>query len=112
MWIDDDGVAHTVALPDPTHVMTDDFRASLDALADADRGRVREILELAEMRVLEADLSHLKRPGRDAESREAAAPVGLLRGRVATPEDLARLIAQVELRWRLDAIMALFDYVD
>lgn len=112
MWIDDDGVAHTVALPDPTHVMADDFRTSLDLLAEQDRPRLRDLLEVAEIRLLDADLSRLKRPAHDAEFREAAAPGDLLRGRMATPEDLTRLIGQVELRWRMDAILALFDYVD
>jgi hypothetical protein len=32
MWVTDDGVFHTVALPDPTHVMASQWRVSFDAL--------------------------------------------------------------------------------
>ena len=32
MWIDEGGRAHTVAMPDPTRVMAEDFLVSLDAL--------------------------------------------------------------------------------
>jgi hypothetical protein len=109
MWIDDDGVTHTVALPDPTRVMSDDFRASLDALVAGDRDALRVIVEHAEMRAHEADWSDLV----GSEIHVAApAPVDLLQGRLATPDDVAHAIDQVVPRWRLDVILALDDYLD
>ena len=59
MWIDQSGVAHTVALPDPTALMDAAFTASVNALRHSD------------------------------------------------PATLKRAIEDVELRWRLDAVMAL-----
>jgi hypothetical protein len=109
MWIDDDGVTHTVALPDPTHVMTDDFRASLDALVARDRDALRAIVERAEIRAHETDWSELV----GSEMHVAAhAPAELLQGRLATPDDVAHAVDQVVPRWRLDVILALDDYVD
>jgi hypothetical protein len=44
----EDGVMHTVALPDPTRVMSDGFRASLDILVAGDRAALCVNLERAE----------------------------------------------------------------
>jgi hypothetical protein len=110
VWIDDEGVLHTVALRDPTDVMTDEFRAGLDAIAASHRAALRGIVERAENRVYDADWFPLKT---DQEVHIAAAPpVGLLQGRVVKPEDVTKAIDQVDARWRLDAIMALDDYLD
>ena len=109
MWIDDDGVTHTVALPDPTWVMSKDFRESLDGLVAGGREALRLVVERAEARANEADWSDLR--GSEIHVR-AAAPVGLLHGRVMNPDDLAQAIDQVVPRWQLDAILALDDYLD
>jgi hypothetical protein len=109
VWIDGDGVAHTVALPDPTRVMSEDFHESLDALAARDRPALRLVVKRAEVRAYEADWSDLR--GSEIHVR-AAAPVGPLRGRVVSPDDLAHAIDRVVPRWRLDTILALDDYLD
>jgi hypothetical protein len=109
VWIDDDGVTHSVAQPDPTRVMSIDFRESLDRLAVGDRQALRLVVERAEARAYETDWSDLR--GSEIHVR-AAPPDGLLCGLVASPDDLERAIEQVVPRWRLDAIFALDDYLD
>ena len=109
VWVDGEGVGHTAALPDPTRVMTADFQATLDALIGRDREAVRGIVEHAEKRAYEADWSDLA--GSEIHVG-APAPADLLRGHLASPDDVARAIDQVVPRWRLDVILALDDYVD
>jgi len=43
--VDEEGVDHTVALLDPTRVMTADFQVSLDALVAGDRHALRVIVQ-------------------------------------------------------------------
>ena len=108
MWIDDEGLTHTVALPDPSRLMADDFRTSLDTIAARDRAALRDIVERAESRASQADWSDL----RGSEIHVGApAPSDLLHGRVITREDVARALDRVAPRWRLDAILALDDYL-
>jgi hypothetical protein len=109
VWIDDDGVLHTVALPDPTDVMTVEFRVGLDSITGVRRDALRALIEDAQMRVFETTWSHLPRT---EDYVGAAPPTGLLRGEVMAPEDVARVIDDVEARWRLDAIEALDDYIE
>ncbi|RYV49792.1 hypothetical protein [Pengzhenrongella frigida] len=109
MWIDDAGVLKTVALPDPTAPMTSGFRDGLDVLIAQRRTDLRTTLDLAEERVFDSDWSNLPK---DCVYVASPPPIGLLRGAIVTPEDVARVIAEVSPRWRLDAIMAIADYVD
>lgn len=109
MWIDDEGVAHSVALPDPAHVMTGNFRSSLDTIAAADGDALRSIVKRAEARAYGADWSDLDRSKLHV---GAPPPAELLQGRVTSPEDVDRAIFKVAPRWRLDAILALDDYLD
>jgi hypothetical protein len=109
VWIDDDGHLHTVALPDPTDVMTEDFQAGLDLVIGTHRDELRALVQLAEERVAKSDWSEL-----DSSENQAGEPppTNLLRGAVTTPADVARAVDDVNLRWRLDTIMALGDYVE
>lgn len=59
--IDDDGVLRTVALPDPTDVMTEQFRVGLDSIIAIHRDPLRELVESALMRVYQRDWSHQRR---------------------------------------------------
>ncbi|MBM0124578.1 hypothetical protein [Pimelobacter simplex] len=109
MWIDEDGVLHTVALPDPTILMTEEFRMSLDLVLAFRGAQVRGIVEEAQTSLHERDWSFLVA----AEGLIAAAPPShLLRGEVTGPEGVADAISRVEPEWRLDALMALDDYID
>jgi hypothetical protein len=109
VWIDDDGVLHTVALPDPADAMTEEFRVGLDSITGERRNALRALVEGAQMRVFEAEWSGLPR---SEDHVGAAPPTGLLQGEVRAPEDVARVIDDVEARWRLDAIEAIDDYID
>jgi hypothetical protein len=109
VWVDEEGVGHTVALPDPTKVMSADFQAGLDVLVGRERDALRSIVEHAEKRAYEADWSDLV--GSEVHV-EAPAPADLLHGHPTTPDHVAHAIDQVVPRWRLDVILALDDYVD
>lgn len=111
MWIDDDGGAHTAALPDPATLMSDEFRTSFDALVSSHRQEVEEVLEAAEVHVFEHDLSGLAGPQGDAEYLGVPPPQRLLQGSLSTTEDLVRTLERTDLRWRLDAVLALDDYI-
>ncbi len=108
MWVDESGVAHTVALPDPTDVMADDFRADLDFIALTDLDALQRVIAQAEEQVYEAGWFELST---STEFVEAAPPIALLRGRVLSTSDVVGAIEQTDLRWRLDVIMALDDYL-
>ena len=109
VWIDGDGVLHTVALPDPTIVMTDEFRMSLDSVAASHGAQLRGIVEDAQTSVYERDWSGLVM---SQDLVAAAPPLDLLRGEVTDPRDVADDINRVRPEWRLDALMALDDYID
>lgn len=111
MWVDDRGVAHTVALPSSAELMSDEFRASVDALVDSRQPDVEVLLEDIEERLFGLDLSGLVVEGVD-EFEGAGPPQELLRGTVVTLEELGHRLEQVEIRWRLDAVLALRDYID
>jgi len=108
MWIDADGVVHTVALPDPTDVMTDRFRSSLDQLVSQHSDAVAESIEEEQDRFFDAE------PGAsygENEYRGVAPPLGLLDKPVRSTEELRSTIASVDVRRRLDVLLALEDYV-
>ena len=108
MWIDEGGRAHTVAMPDPTRVMAEDFLVSLDALlVVTQRDDVEAVVEQAAGAIFEQDLSGLS----DASYEAVPAPAGLLTGRVGSLDELRDAIERVSLRWRLDAVLHLDDYL-
>ncbi len=53
MWVDDKGVCHTVALADPTWLMSDIFRQSLGRLMARDQDDLDDVLETEETRFFE-----------------------------------------------------------
>lgn len=109
MWVSDDGRLNTVALPDPSHVMTEEFRRSLEALAENDPESVAEAIEDAEDAVYDRDWSGLI----GAEDYVGAPPpTDILRGSINTTSDLSDALLGVDGRWRLDAIVAVIDYLD
>ncbi len=112
MWIDDKGVAHTAALPNPAVLMSDEFRTGLDALVSSHRPDVEDVLEAAELHIFECDLLGLAGPEGDAEYQGVPVPRGLLQGSPTTAKDLGRTLERTALRWRLDAVLALGDYID
>ena len=108
VWVDDLGVAHTASLPDPTHVLSDDFRADLDSIALSDPDALQDVIGLAEEQVYETGWLELSVSD---EYVGATPPAALLRGRPANASDVASAIARTDVRWRLDVILALDDYL-
>lgn len=92
--------------------MSEEFRASLDTLTSSNRPEVEKVLEALETEVSMSDVSKLKRQAGDAEYVGVPAPRGLLQGTPASADDLDRVLREVELRWRLDAVLAIGDYID
>lgn len=112
MWIDADGVAHSVALPDPSDVMSSTFHDDLEALLATDREAVVRIVEKEETRLFEQDLTTLRDPEKEAAFEGLAPPGSLLDGHLSASEDVRAVIERIDWRWRLDAICALDDYID
>ena len=106
--MDERGVAHTVALPDPAGLMSDRFRASLDAPISVRRPEVSVLLERMEDGIYE-QVSSIPVDG--AYERRSP-PKELLDDEVWSEQELEAALEQVDLRWRLDAVLALGDYID
>lgn len=112
MWIDEDGVAHTVAIPEPADLMSDDFRRDLDSLVAGRRSEVEHVLEAAQTGIFEQDLPAVVGLDGDIEFEGTPAPPELLIGELVTVHDLASALERTDLRWRLDAVLAIEDYID
>ncbi|RAX43665.1 hypothetical protein DQ354_19555 [Arthrobacter sp. AQ5-06] len=111
MWLDDQGVCHTVALPDPTRLMSDAFRQSLDQLLARGQEDLAEAIEDEQTRFFEEGAQLLAGDSDEAEFVAVAPPVALMAEPVGTIADLRQLIREIDGRWRLDALAALDDYV-
>lgn len=91
--------------------MTDDFRATLDALVAINRDDVAGALEQAQARLFGLDLSRLGAAGTESPFERVSAPPGLLSGSVGSSDELVHALDRIDLRWRLDAVMAVEDYI-
>jgi hypothetical protein len=110
MWIDDNGVCHTVALPEPRMLMSDAFQQSLERTLTRDREELASAIELEQVRVF----GMVKRRVRSADESDFAAaipPPNLLSQQFNSVNELQRLIRQVDFRWRLDALEAIEDCI-
>ena len=112
MWIDVDGVAHSVALPDPSDLMSAEFQAGLEALLSKESAAVSQIVVDEEDRFLDQDLTTLADPEKESAFEGLAPPRSLLKGQLSTPDDVRNAIADTDWRWRLDVICALDDYIE
>lgn len=110
MWKDAYGVAHTVALSDPTSAMTDDFVRSIESLSARDR----ELLGDAAEEFFEslADLLDGVKPREPRSPDEDALPDGFLHGEFNSVEAVRTYLSLIELTWRLDAYLAVEDLLD
>lgn len=111
VWIDGDGVSHSIALPHPTDLMTDEFRTSLDVLRAQARPAVMQVVDDELDRFFDQDLTALSEPEGVSAFEGQAPPMHLLDGQLRAPEDVRAAIANIDLRWRIDVIEALADYV-
>jgi len=89
--------------------MAHEFREGLDSLVLGEHKGLQDLVEEAELRLLRADWSHLTRS--DAYV-EMTPPADLLQGAVKTLRNLVDAIERVDERWRLDAVLAIEDYID
>lgn len=97
-------------MPDPTRVMTEEFRSHLERLlSQGAHEELRDAVEEAQDRVFG---DGLRMTDSEPAYEGKAPPTGLLRDPVESVEDLALAIERVDLRWRLDAILALDDFID
>ena len=110
MWVDDDGVAHTVALPKPKQLMTKSFRGSLEPVVQSDPESVEAALETAEEQMFEVKPAAAV-PAVEARFEGLPPPRKILRGSVEDVADLLATLERVDPRWKLDAILALQDYI-
>ena len=111
MWVDDQGMCHTVALADPTELMSDIFRQSFGRLMARDQVDLGDVLEAEQMRFFE---ERAVSPLRDSDETlfvAAVPPLTLLVEPVETVDDLRKLLRGIDGRWRLDALLALDDYL-
>jgi hypothetical protein len=110
MWKSFDGTAHTVALPDPTKAMTDEFVRSIEALSAADRELLAEAAEdlydsLDE--ILDAmDAREPRSPEKDA------LPGKFLRGEFTSGAAVRDYLDSIDPVWRLDAYLVVEDLLD
>lgn len=110
MWKDAAGVAHTVALPEPTSAMTDDFVRSIKSLSEHDR----ELLANAAEEFYDSldGLLHGIEPREPHGSDEDALPDHFLRGDFASVEAVRAYLDSIQPTWRLDAYLAVEDLLD
>jgi hypothetical protein len=111
MWVDADGVTHTVALPDPSSAMSATTIAALNALSGDERVRVLGVLDdyywndyIANSRS-EIIASHLAPEG-------APLPDGFLAGPIRSAEEALALVKSTEPAWRIDVLEAIQDYLE
>jgi hypothetical protein len=109
VWVTLDGVAHTVALPNPRDVLATRTRVSFATLRrDLAGDVVGNLLDGEEEAIFENDLV----PDADKSFVDAAPPRGILDADVSTADRLRAAVQGVDLRWRLDVVLALQDLID
>ena len=111
MWLDERGVIHTCAFADPSMVVKDELLADIHRLARADVQAVDDELERLEEEFFESFEIDYDRNAEDA-FVEQWLPMGILAGRASSLVSLRELIAGVDQRWRLDAILVVQDLAD
>jgi hypothetical protein len=111
VWVDERGVCHTVALPDPTELMSLAFRRSLDQLLAREQEAVATAIEAEETFFYEERGRAPAQDFNEARFVSVAPPVALMIEPVGTIAELRGLLREVNLRWRLDALAALDDYL-
>ena len=109
MWKTPDGQAHTVALPDPTSAMTQDFVDSLRALDADERTAFAALVEAAQEGFL--DLLDDVEPTEPTSPDKDGLPSEYLEGSFESAEDIARYLNRMDIQWKLDALLAVEDYL-
>ena len=111
MWVDAEGVCHTVALPEPAELMSVGFRASLDRLVSTQADEVTEMISSLEDGFYAEQLA---RHSADVDEKPFVGkppPAGLLHDAFGSLDELVAQVHAVDRRWRLDVLLALDDYL-
>lgn len=111
MWKDDDGITHSIALPDPTTAMTARTLAGLEALSVHERRRAFASL----MDYFSADRAegHLDTvPASDLGPVDTPLPNGYIDAAIRSAEDVMDVVRSAEPAWRHDVGEVLLDYID
>jgi hypothetical protein len=109
VWVDAEGALHTVALPEPSEVLTSRALATFWHLRDDVGPEVIEgILDDEEEKVYDADHA----PDTDDSFVGETPSVGFLDADLDSVNALAEAVRRVPDRWRLDVLMALADLND
>lgn len=111
VWVDDQGVCHTVALPEPADLMSDIFLQSLNQLVARGQEDVAEAMFNDQLRFCEERTKLLVPDSNEAEFVGLSPPVDLLAAPFETLAELRRLLYEIDDRWRLDALAAIEDYL-
>ena len=111
MWLDEKGVMHTAAFADPSSAIDGELAADVARLAERDAEGMEQVLDRLEDELLNT-ISISYDPQVEREFRQRWLPDDVLGGRVASPGELGDLLAAVDQRWRLDAILVVRDLVD
>jgi hypothetical protein len=74
------------------------------------REDVEGALEQAQARLFGLDLSSLGPSDLESAFEGVSPPPGLLTGSVGSSDELVHALDRIDLRWRLDAVMAVDDY--
>ena len=109
MWVTADGVAHTVALPRPSELLTEH---ALSAFENLRKGLgdepLQELLEGEESAIFDDT------PASDTDDSFVgiSPPRAVLDGDVSTADLLVATVRAMDPRWRLDVVLALQDLIE
>jgi len=92
--------------------MTDEFRLSLDLLASSEADAVKSLILEAEEAIFDGGAAGLVASEAEAEYEAVPVPADLMDGSLTTLVDLQSAIEGTSLRWRLDVVLALGDYLN
>lgn len=111
MWLDSEGVTHTVALPDPSSAMSPETVASLDSLSIDERSRVLDLLDDYYWNdyIAASRTDMIKSP---LAPEGAALPDGFLKGRAESAEQALAIVRATEPAWRIDVLEVIQDYLE
>lgn len=111
MWRDEDGVCHTAAVPDPATLLGARGVELLSGLAGSELEGVRDVLDSLEQEVYDSV------EATDVEPQVESSFVGhipdfeLVDEHCSSGDELIQALRLVDLRWKLDMLMAAGDVV-
>jgi hypothetical protein len=109
MWVTPDGVAHTVALPSPSELLTESALSAFKNLRKSlGNEELEELLEVEESAIFDDTLA----PDTDDTFVGVSPPRAVLDGDLGTADLFVATVRAMDQRWRLDVVLALQDLID